>query len=160
AWLLRLSVLVSFISESILTGVKAGAALVIASTQLPKLFGVPGGGDDFFDRVGRLVRPVPDTNPLLRRLARDPAGHERGGEGGGGGAGRAPTRSDKRKEKAGGPPHPPPLPPAGGGGDRGGGGRPAPPRPPAIAVCASGRRLTVAFPLPSRKPASLATAGP
>src|SRR5262245_39068150 len=51
AWLLRLSVLVNFISESILTGFKAGAALVIASTQLPKLFGVPGGGDDFFERI-------------------------------------------------------------------------------------------------------------
>jgi high affinity sulfate transporter 1 len=64
AWLLRLSVLVSFISESILTGFKAGAALVIASTQLPKLFGVRGGGDDFFERVGQLVRQVPDTNVL------------------------------------------------------------------------------------------------
>src|SRR4051794_34808537 len=62
AWLLRLSVLVSFISESILTGFKAGAALVIASTQLPKLFGVPGGGDDFFERVGHLVRQLPDTS--------------------------------------------------------------------------------------------------
>lgn len=51
AWLLRLSVLVNFISESILTGFKAGAALVIASTQLPKLLGVRGGGDDFFERV-------------------------------------------------------------------------------------------------------------
>src|SRR5215471_5761198 len=51
AWLLRLSVLVNFISESILTGFKAGAALVIASTQLPKLFGVKGGGDDFFERM-------------------------------------------------------------------------------------------------------------
>src|SRR6516165_6296024 len=64
AWLLRLSVLVSFISESILTGFKAGAALVIASTQLPKLFGVSGGGDDFFERVGQLVRQVPDTNRI------------------------------------------------------------------------------------------------
>jgi high affinity sulfate transporter 1 len=62
AWLLRLSVLVSFISESILTGFKAGAALVIASTQLPKLFGVKGGGDDFFERIGLLVQEVPDTN--------------------------------------------------------------------------------------------------
>ena len=52
AWLLRLSILVNFISESILAGFKAGAALVIASTQLPKLFGVAGGGDDFFERVG------------------------------------------------------------------------------------------------------------
>jgi len=62
AWFLRLSVLVSFISESILTGFKAGAALVIASTQLPKLFGVTGGGDDFFERVALIVRKLPDTN--------------------------------------------------------------------------------------------------
>src|SRR5262245_40223242 len=64
AWLLRLSVLVNFISESILTGFKAGAALVIASTQLPKLFGVKGGGDDFFERMFRIVQQVPDTNLL------------------------------------------------------------------------------------------------
>ncbi len=64
AWLLRLSVLVSFISESILVGFKAGAALVIASTQLPKLFGVKGGGDDFFERIGQLVQQLPETNPL------------------------------------------------------------------------------------------------
>src|SRR5262245_14696033 len=64
AWLLRLSVLVNFISESILTGFKAGAALVIASTQLPKLLGVKGGGDDFFERLGRLVLQVPVTSLL------------------------------------------------------------------------------------------------
>jgi high affinity sulfate transporter 1 len=64
AWLLRLSVLVSFISESILTGFKAGAALVIASTQLPKLLGVRGGGDDFFERVDLVIRQVPDTHLL------------------------------------------------------------------------------------------------
>ncbi len=64
AWLLRLSVLVSFISESILTGFKAGAALVIASTQLPKLLGVPGGGDDFFERVGQLFWQAPGAHLL------------------------------------------------------------------------------------------------
>jgi SulP family sulfate permease len=64
AWLLRLSVLVNFISESILTGFKAGAALVIASTQLPKLFGVRGGGDDFFERIGLLVQQVAGTHIL------------------------------------------------------------------------------------------------
>jgi hypothetical protein len=51
AWLLRLSGLVSFISETILLGFKAGAALTIGMTQLPKLFGVRGGGDHFFERV-------------------------------------------------------------------------------------------------------------
>src|SRR5262245_7585734 len=67
AWLLRLSVLVNFISDSILTGFKAGAALVIASTQLPKLFGVEGGGDDFFERVWLLVGQV--LSPSLVTLA-------------------------------------------------------------------------------------------
>jgi high affinity sulfate transporter 1 len=62
AWLLRLSVLVNFISESILTGFKAGAALVIAATQAPKLLGVPGGGDDFFQRVWLLVQQAASTN--------------------------------------------------------------------------------------------------
>lgn len=64
AWLLRLSVLVHFISESILTGFKAGAALVIAATQLPKLLGLPGGGDDFFERILLLARQSSATNLL------------------------------------------------------------------------------------------------
>ena len=64
AWLLRLSALVSFISESILTGFKAGAALVIATTQLPKLFGVKGGGGDFFERIAELLPQLPETNLL------------------------------------------------------------------------------------------------
>jgi sulfate permease, SulP family len=68
AWLLRLSVLVNFISESILTGFKAGAALVIASTQLPKLFGVQGGGDDFFTRIIHLLQQLPGTSTLTLSL--------------------------------------------------------------------------------------------
>ena len=55
AWLLRLSALMSFVSETILLGFKAGAALTIALTQLPKLFGVPGGGDHFFERVATFL---------------------------------------------------------------------------------------------------------
>lgn len=62
AWLLRLSSLVNFISETILLGFKAGAALTIALTQLPKLFGVKGGGENFFDRVVVLAGQIPDTN--------------------------------------------------------------------------------------------------
>ena len=49
AWLLRLSVLVKLISDSILVGFKAGAGLTIAMTQLPSLFGVKGGGHNFFE---------------------------------------------------------------------------------------------------------------
>lgn len=62
AWLLRLSGLVSFISETILVGFKAGAALTIAMTQLPKLFAVPGGGEHFFERVWTLAAQLGDTN--------------------------------------------------------------------------------------------------
>jgi high affinity sulfate transporter 1 len=62
AWLLQLSSLVNFISETILLGFKAGAALTIAMTQLPKLFGVAGGGEHFFERVAVLAGQIPDTN--------------------------------------------------------------------------------------------------
>jgi high affinity sulfate transporter 1 len=62
AWLLRLSSLVNFISETILLGFKAGAAFTIALTQLPKLFGVKGGGEDFFERLVILGGQLPDTN--------------------------------------------------------------------------------------------------
>ncbi len=65
AWLFRLSTLTSFISETILLGFKAGAALVIAMTQLPKLFGVPGGGEHFFERVWILGGQLGDTNLVV-----------------------------------------------------------------------------------------------
>jgi sulfate permease, SulP family len=68
AWLMRLSGLVAFISETILTGFKAGAALTIALTQLPKLFGVPGGGEHFFERSWILVGQLGETNILVLTL--------------------------------------------------------------------------------------------
>src|SRR5262249_27547696 len=55
SWLLRLSVLVRLISGSILVGFKAGAGLTIAMTQLPSLFGVAGGGHNFFERAALLA---------------------------------------------------------------------------------------------------------
>jgi high affinity sulfate transporter 1 len=51
AWLLRLSILVRLISDSILVGFKAGAGLTIIMTQLPSLLGVAGGGHNFFERA-------------------------------------------------------------------------------------------------------------
>jgi SulP family sulfate permease len=51
AWVLRLSALVKLISDSILVGFKAGAGVTIAMTQLPSLFGVAGGGHNFFERA-------------------------------------------------------------------------------------------------------------
>jgi sulfate permease, SulP family len=68
AWLLRLSGLVSFISETILIGFKAGAALTIAMTQLPKLFGVKGGGEHFFERAWILLEQLGETNIAVLAL--------------------------------------------------------------------------------------------
>lgn len=62
AYLFRLSGIVNFISETVLVGFKAGAALTIGLTQLPKLFGVSGGGDNFFERVAILFQQLPQTN--------------------------------------------------------------------------------------------------
>lgn len=65
AWLLRLSTFVNFISETILVGFKAGAAISIASTQLPKLFGIQVAGENSIERIVILVRHVADTNLTL-----------------------------------------------------------------------------------------------
>lgn len=62
AYLIRLSALVNFISETILTGFKAGAALVIASTQLPKLFGLEIHADNFFQRIWLIIINLGGTN--------------------------------------------------------------------------------------------------
>jgi sulfate permease, SulP family len=63
AWLLRLSTLTNFISETILLGFKAGAGLSIASTQLASFLGIPAGGDDFFSRLAHVVRHLSDVQP-------------------------------------------------------------------------------------------------
>lgn len=65
AWLLRLSGLVKLISDSILVGFKAGAALTIAMTQLPSFLGVAGGGHNFFERLVLLAPQLGETSYLV-----------------------------------------------------------------------------------------------
>jgi sulfate permease, SulP family len=65
SWLLRLSILVRLISDSILVGFKAGAGLMIIMTQLPSLLGVSGGGHNFFERAGLLVGELGDIQYLV-----------------------------------------------------------------------------------------------
>ncbi|MDR3465886.1 MAG: SulP family inorganic anion transporter [Xanthobacteraceae bacterium] len=65
AWLLRLSALVKLISDSILVGFKAGAGLTIAMTQLPSLFGVAGGGHNFFERTFLFVGQLGQMQSLI-----------------------------------------------------------------------------------------------
>jgi len=63
AWALRLGNIANFVSETVLSGFKVGAGLVIASTQLPKLFGISTGGNNFFTRIIELTRHLRETNP-------------------------------------------------------------------------------------------------
>jgi sulfate permease, SulP family len=62
AYMLRLSSIINFISEIVLVGFKAGAAIAIGLTQLPKLFGVQGGGESSFERLANLITQLPGTN--------------------------------------------------------------------------------------------------
>lgn len=62
AYLLRLSGIINFISETVLVGFKAGAALTIGLTQLPKLFGIKDVGGNFMERIINLLTQIPDTN--------------------------------------------------------------------------------------------------
>lgn len=62
AFILRLSSIINFISESVLLGFKAGAAMIIALTQIPKLLGIPGGGNSFFERIGTIFQQLPEVN--------------------------------------------------------------------------------------------------
>lgn len=65
AWLFRLSMLVRLVSDSILVGFKAGAGLTIIMTQLPSLFGVAGGGRNFFDRAVKLAGQLGDVHLIV-----------------------------------------------------------------------------------------------
>src|SRR5262249_24485962 len=68
AWLLRLSMLVRLISDSILLGFKAGAGLTIAMTQMPSLLGVASGGHNFFERTVLLAGQLGEINYLVFAL--------------------------------------------------------------------------------------------
>ena len=104
AWALRLSVLVKLISDSVLVGFKAGAGITIALTQLPSLFGVPGGGANVIERVVKLVQQIGQAEPGHPRAR---AGGDRAAGGrraeAAGQAGRARRRHpvDRRRRRAG-----------------------------------------------------------
>ena len=60
AWLMRAGTAVGFFSETVLVGFKAGLALYLASTQLPKLLGISGSHGDFWERSAYLVSHLGD----------------------------------------------------------------------------------------------------
>ena len=68
AWLVSAGAIVSFVSETVMLGFKAGVACHLAATQLPKLFGIKGGHGDFWERMGSFFRHVGETNPAALLL--------------------------------------------------------------------------------------------
>jgi high affinity sulfate transporter 1 len=64
AWLVRAGNAIGFFSETVLVGFKAGLALYLASTQLPKLFGFKGTHGDFWERSSYFVTHLGDTHRM------------------------------------------------------------------------------------------------
>src|SRR6187549_4098671 len=62
AWLAKAGSIVNFISESVMTGFKCGVALFLASTQLPKLFGIHGAHGNFWENSGFFFKHLNETN--------------------------------------------------------------------------------------------------
>lgn len=63
AWLIRAGSLVSFISETVLLGFKAGVALTLASTQIPKILGIHSAHGDFWENATHIALEAHATNP-------------------------------------------------------------------------------------------------
>src|SRR5438045_8684883 len=62
AWLVRAGSIVNFISESVMVGFKCGVALFLASTQLPKLFGIHGAPGNFWKDSVTFLTHLHETN--------------------------------------------------------------------------------------------------
>jgi sulfate permease, SulP family len=61
--ILKLGFISDFLAKSVMTGYIFGVACLIAISQLPKVFGVPGGSGTFFEQLGQFIAKLPETNP-------------------------------------------------------------------------------------------------
>ncbi len=62
AWLVKAGSIINFISESVMIGFKCGVALFLASTQLPKLCGIPAAHGNFWENSGTFLKHLNETN--------------------------------------------------------------------------------------------------
>lgn len=67
AWM-RAGVVADFLSKPVLVGYLTGAALILVSTQLGKLFGIRTTEHDFFPLVIEIVRRAGESHPLTLAL--------------------------------------------------------------------------------------------
>jgi len=68
AWLAKAGSVINFVSESVMVGFKAGVALYLASTQLPKFFGFKGTHGDFWERSGYFIEHLGERNSTALAL--------------------------------------------------------------------------------------------
>ncbi len=69
AWIVRAGFIANFVSETVLIGFSAGAALYIGSSQAAKLFGIHSVQGNFFRRVWNVIRHLGDTSLLTLLVA-------------------------------------------------------------------------------------------
>jgi sulfate permease, SulP family len=62
ARIIRVSFVVNFLGDVVLLGFKLGAALFIAATQVPKIFGLRNGGSNFFTTSYDILRHLEATH--------------------------------------------------------------------------------------------------
>ena len=72
AWIVRAGNVVGFFSETVLVGFKAGLALYLSTTQLPKLFGFKGTHGDFWEGAAYFLRHLGETNTVSLLVGRLP----------------------------------------------------------------------------------------
>jgi sulfate permease, SulP family len=60
--LARMGFVKNFLAEPVLTGFIFGLAMVITIDQLPKLFGIPAGSGDFFQKLWHVINHLGSTN--------------------------------------------------------------------------------------------------
>ena len=60
--ILRMGWIANFISIPVMSGFLEGVVMVTIIGQVPKLFGIEGGGDDFFDKLWAIIQALPDAN--------------------------------------------------------------------------------------------------
>ena len=60
--IVKLGFISDFLAKSVMTGYIFGVACLIAISQLPKIFGVPGGSGSFFQQLQQFITKLPETN--------------------------------------------------------------------------------------------------
>jgi sulfate permease, SulP family len=60
--LAKLGFISDFLAKSVMTGYVFGVACLIAISQLPKIFGIPGGSGTFFEQLSQFIYELPETN--------------------------------------------------------------------------------------------------